>query len=77
MVMCSLKGEGVSPWLVWLSGLNTGLKTKRLLVQFPVRTHTCLGSKPGQQMGAHQRQPTDVSLTHLCFSPSLSPFLSL
>ena len=27
------------PWLVWLSGLNAGLSTKRSLVRFPVRAH--------------------------------------
>ena len=27
------------PWLVWLSGLSAGLRTKGLLVQFPVRAH--------------------------------------
>ena len=27
------------PWLVWLSGLNTGLQSERLLVRFPVRAH--------------------------------------
>ena len=27
------------PWLVWLSGLSAGLRTKELLVQFPVRAH--------------------------------------
>ena len=27
------------PWLVWLSGLSTGLQTKGSLVQFWVRTH--------------------------------------
>ena len=26
-------------WLVWLSGLSTGLKTERSLVQFLVRAH--------------------------------------
>ena len=26
-------------WLVWLSGLSTGLWTKRSLVRFPVRAH--------------------------------------
>ena len=29
----------VEPWLVWLSGLNTGLQTKGSLVWFPVRAH--------------------------------------
>ena len=36
---------------------------------------TCLGFRPGPHLGAHERQPIDVSLTHLCFSPSLSPSL--
>ena len=27
----------VAQWLVWLSGLSTGLRTKGLLVRFPVR----------------------------------------
>ena len=27
----------LSPWLVWLSGLSTGLQTKGLLVRFPVK----------------------------------------
>ena len=26
-------------WLLWLSGLSTGLQTKELPVQFPVRAH--------------------------------------
>ena len=29
----------ILPWLVWLSGLSAGLRTKRLLVRFPVRAH--------------------------------------
>ena len=33
---------------------------------------TCLGCGPGPLMGACERQPVDVSLTHGCFSPSLS-----
>ena len=28
------------PWLVWLSGLSTGLQTQRLLVLFPIRAHS-------------------------------------
>ena len=27
------------PWLVWLSGLSAGLRTKGPPVQFPVRAH--------------------------------------
>ena len=37
---------------------------------------TCLGSGPGPQLRACERQLT-VSLTHLCFSPSLPLFLKI
>ena len=37
---------------------------------------TCLGCRPGPQLGACERQPTDVSLTHWYFCPFL-PFPSL
>ena len=37
------------PWLMCLSGLNTSLRTKRLLVQFPVRAHAwVVGQVPGK-----------------------------
>ena len=29
----------ILPWLVWLSGLSAGLRTKGSLVRFPVRAH--------------------------------------
>ena len=35
---CKCKGNS-HPWLVWLSGLSAGLKTKGSLVRFPVRAH--------------------------------------
>ena len=38
---------------------------------------TCLGCGPGSPLGACQGQPVHVSLTHQCFSPSLSPSLPL
>ena len=38
---------------------------------------TRLGYGPGPQMVVHARQHIDVSLAHLCFSPSLSPSLPL
>ena len=38
---------------------------------------TCLGFWPGPQLGARKREPMDASLTHRCFSPSLSASLSL
>ena len=38
---------------------------------------TCLGFRPGPQLGVCERQPIDVPLTHQGFSPSLSPSLPL
>ena len=38
---------------------------------------TCLGCGPGPWLGACERQPIDVSPTHQCFSPSLSPSFPL
>ena len=59
------------PWLVWLSGLITGLQTKGSLVRFPVRTHAwVVGQVPSRV--AHERQThIDVSLP-LFLPPSLS-----
>ena len=37
----------------------------------------CLGYWSGPRMGVRKRQPIDVSLTHRCFSPFLSPSLPL
>ena len=36
-----------------------------------------LGCGPGPQLGVCKRQPANVSLTHTCFSPSLSPSLPI
>ena len=36
------------------------------------RQGTYLGRGPGLQLGACERQSTDISLAHQCFSPSLS-----
>ena len=38
---------------------------------------TRVGCRPGPQLGVCRRQPIDVSLTHQCFSPSLSLSLPL
>ena len=35
----SYKKSGNGPWLVWLGGLSTSLRTKGLVVPFPVRAH--------------------------------------
>ena len=41
-----LKGLVNRPWLVWLSGLHTGLRTKELPVRFPVGTCLVRGQVP-------------------------------
>ena len=53
-------------WMVWLSGLSSGLQSKGSLVWFSVRAHAWVsGQVPSA--GAHERQPhIDVFL-----SPSL------
>ena len=35
----------LKPWLVWLSGLSTGLQSKRSLVLFPIRAHAWVAGK--------------------------------
>ena len=60
----------VEPWLVWLSGLSTGLWTKGLLVWFPVRAHAwVVGQVPsgGCMRGNH-------TFLFLSFSFSLPSF---
>ena len=51
-----LKVKIISPWLVWLSGLNASLPTKGSWVQFPVMAHTWVaGQVPsrGRVRGNH------------------------
>ena len=43
VVLCS--HFKLEPWLVWLSGLNTGLRTKGSPVWFPVRAHAWVVSQ--------------------------------
>ena len=38
---------------------------------------TCLGYRPGPQLGSRRRQPINVSFLHWCFPPSLPPSLPL
>ena len=59
----------ILPWSVWLSGLSTSLW--KVTSSIPGQG-TCLGAWPGPQLGVCQRQTTDISLTHWCFSPSFS-----
>ena len=64
------------PWLVWLSGLSAGLRTKGSPVPLPLRAHAWVaGQVPG--WGHVQEVTTDISLVHGCVSPFLSPSLPL
>ena len=54
------------PWLVWFSGLSTGLQTKALWVRFPVRAHTWVaGHVPsgGRTRGNHTLMFLSLSLS--------------
>ena len=71
-VLCFLEKQCNWPWSLWLSLLGVVLQTKRLLVRFPIRARAwVVGSVPS--WGRCKRQPVNDSLTHQCFSPSLSP----
>ena len=48
--MSELQKHYAKPWLLWLSGLSTGLQTGGLWVRSPVRQGTCLGCGPGPQL---------------------------
>ena len=39
IVVSAIKEYRAQPWLVWLTGWSTSLRTKRFLVRFPVRAH--------------------------------------
>ena len=75
--ICEVPGSRMvsfPPWPLWLSWLGVVQKTGRSQVRFPVRAHAWVaGSVPSQ--GAYERQPTSVSVSHRCFSPTLSPSL--
>ena len=65
-----MKNNGHKPWLVWLSGLSMGLRTKRSPVQFPVRAHAWIaGQVPSRNAG--EATTIDVSLP-LSLLPPLS-----
>ena len=62
-VLDTFEKKTVSPWLVWLSGLSAGLRTSRKVAGSIPGEGTCLGCRPGPQLGVCKRQPI-VSLTH-------------
>ena len=59
------------PWLVWLSGLSMGLRTKGLPVRFPVRAHTWVAGQ------VPRRGHTGGNHTLMFLSLSFPPFPSL
>ena len=59
---------GESQWI------ECGAVNQRVTGSIPSQG-TCLGFGPAPWLGVCERQPTDVSLSHQCFSPSLSPSL--
>ena len=62
------------PQPVWLSGLGVIPQSERSPVRFLARAQAwVLGQVSG--LGAHERQPINVSLSHRYFFPSLSPSL--
>ena len=58
------------PWLVWLSGLSTSLPTERFLVWLPARARAWVRAR--SPVGSVWE-----ATTRWCFSPSLSPSLTL
>ena len=61
--------ENVLPWLVWLSRLSAGLRTKRSPVLFPVRAHAWVAGQVSPVGSAQE------ATTYGCFSLYLSPSL--
>ena len=72
MEYCCLKEE-VYPWLVWLSGLSTCLRTERSLVRSPVRAHAWVSGWVPR--GGHVRNNQSMYLLHIDVSLSVSPAL--
>ena len=57
----------LSPWLVWLSGLSAGLRTKGSPVRFPVRAHAwVVGQVPtgGRVRGTYTLMFLSLSISH-------------
>ena len=56
------------PWVVWLSGLSTGLRTKGWLVRFPVRAHV-VGQVPSSGCARGSHTLMFLSLSFSLLSP--------
>ena len=71
--MCSEAYRALAGVAQWIEGQ---LATQKVSGPIPSQG-TCLGYGPRPQWGVCERQPIDVSITHRCLSPSLSPSLPL
>ena len=58
-------------WLIWLESQPVNRKVMGFIA---VRAHAWVAGSV-QVRAAYERQPIHVSLSHPCFSPSLSPSL--
>ena len=67
--------KSVGPWLVWLSGLCAGPRTKGSLVGFPVRVHAWVAVLVPNK--GHMRINCTLISLSLCLSHSLSLLLPL
>ena len=63
----ALRMPYIQPWLVWLSGLSTSLRTKGSLVRFPIRAHAWVAD----QVPSRGRMRGNHTLMILSLSPSL------
>ena len=68
----SIVKNNSEPWLVWLSGLSAGMRTKESPVQFPVRTRAWVAG----QVPSRERMRGNLTLMFLSLSFSLLSPLS-
>ena len=61
----------------WCDSVGWASSCKLKGLQFDSGQGTGLGGRFGPQLGVCKKQPIHVSLSHRCFSPSLSPSLPL
>ena len=72
IITIGIKRNQLLPWLVWLSGLSAGLRTKGTLVQFQVRVHAWVaGQVPSRRNAKGNHTMMFLSLSFSLPSPSL------
>ena len=62
----------VRPWLMWLSELSAGLRTKGLLVRFLVRVQVWIAGRVSLWWGVCERQP-HIHVSLPLFVPPFPP----